>query len=375
VNRDDDRNRDQEAEIPGTLREDLRAAYGERPVVPPEVDDAILAAARWRLAAQRGRPRPGGRRTWHWLPVAAAAALILVFWTGELMKDEQPDAVPGLVALRDDADGDGRIDIRDELLLARRQEAERPAEKAAPAAGPSVAPAEGGPAAARGEAAETPRDVAAAPPTAPPAAAKKLERTPSGADGQGVAIQSRHEQAAESLAEVRAGPGDAPEVADRAGEGIDLALAEEKAADTEIPAKGRAAVTSRRAARLATAVPDTHTVVYRLVITTGGDSLAAYQVTIRDAGGRSRLVAVEGGEEAAFSRPPRRRPADPGGGETLSAFSLAADLPAGRCHVATLHLAVAGEGEPDLAVTLEVAADAAGRTIPATVGLERREGP
>ncbi len=96
-------------EAPDALRGDLAALFAPPPV-PREIDDAILAYARRELT------RPKARRVARWLAAAAAAALIAV-----VMLTRGGTA--------QDIDRNGRVDILDALVLARRIDASAPLER------------------------------------------------------------------------------------------------------------------------------------------------------------------------------------------------------------------------------------------------------
>ncbi len=108
-------------EAPRGLVDGLRAAHVGAPRVPVDVDRAVMAAARERL-------RPRRRRTvvLRWAG-AMAAAVVLVVVGVAVTRDAGPEPAPAaaaerLVAVREDLDGSGRVDILDAFWLARRIE-------------------------------------------------------------------------------------------------------------------------------------------------------------------------------------------------------------------------------------------------------------
>ncbi len=112
-----------EAELnaPDELRNDLSALYEPGVSVPPEVDQSIIRMARERLAV-RGKPRLSLR--WAWAGTAATATVILlaVFALRTPKRDlgapvNRPPAV-----MKEDFDGDGRVNILDAFALARQIE-------------------------------------------------------------------------------------------------------------------------------------------------------------------------------------------------------------------------------------------------------------
>ena len=107
-----------------------------------------------------------------------------------------------------------------------------------------------------------------------------------------------------------------------------------------------------------------------VLIDSGAEPLAAWQLEWSDPSGRASLVGIEGGEHRAFVEPARYDPrALAGGRVVLAAFSLSDDLPSGRTRVARLHLEVRG-ADPLLGeCRLVAAAGAEGRELEARVAL------
>lgn len=114
--------------LPPQLVSDLRARFGRSPT-SKRVDEAVHAAAAHRL----GRP---STRTW--LPIAGSIAAVLVaaiglaMWLSPAATQTPPSAPPprplasAQFAPPEDIDGDGRIDIRDALVIARALAAGEP---------------------------------------------------------------------------------------------------------------------------------------------------------------------------------------------------------------------------------------------------------
>jgi hypothetical protein len=100
-----------EPQIPRRLREGFSSLYGTGPAVPPEINRAILSGAR---ARHVGKNR--NRLTLRWVAgVAAAAAMLTVavrYWP--------VSSRPVVAQVAEDINGDGRVDILDAYLLARR---------------------------------------------------------------------------------------------------------------------------------------------------------------------------------------------------------------------------------------------------------------
>ncbi len=105
-------------------------------------------------------------------------------------------------------------------------------------------------------------------------------------------------------------------------------------------------------------------------IDAGAKSLAAYQFELKAPGPDVALLGVEGVPDSGFNDPPyydtraalNRR-------IVIAAFNTGSALPSGKTRVATLHLRIAGPGEPQYAATLQVAADADAKAIPATISV------
>jgi hypothetical protein len=103
--------------------------------------------------------------------------------------------------------------------------------------------------------------------------------------------------------------------------------------------------------------------------------LAAYQLEFSAPGGDVKITGIEGGEHAAFSRPPYYDPkAMQQERVIIAAFSTnkVDNLPAGKTRVATIHFQVRG-ATPEFQVKLAVAADAGGNKIPAEASAQERK--
>lgn len=104
-----------------------------------------------------------------------------------------------------------------------------------------------------------------------------------------------------------------------------------------------------------------------IVIDAKDQPLAAYQVSFAATQGDIRITSIEGGEHAAFSEPPFYDPkAIQNERAVFAGFStnLAKDLPVGRTRVATVHVEIRGNVEPEYELKLSVAATVGGETIP-----------
>jgi hypothetical protein len=118
IHRDDDQ---PELRLPSALADDLVRLYRPRIDVPAAVDEAVLNAARQRLAQVRRR-----RLVFRWATagMATAAAVALAFWAVDRTGTPKASQSPVVQAVYTaDYDQNGRIDILDAFGLARRIEA------------------------------------------------------------------------------------------------------------------------------------------------------------------------------------------------------------------------------------------------------------
>jgi hypothetical protein len=143
-----ERDRESGDEKLDALAQALRGAYCGRVDVPAEVDDAMRARMHLPLARLRRR-----RLLWLAVPAAAAATLAVALYFGSATDrstaGRAPDARAPQVSLHvppadsaplqpaidagrhtrvEDVNGDGRVDIRDALVLARKLRAGGPLE-------------------------------------------------------------------------------------------------------------------------------------------------------------------------------------------------------------------------------------------------------
>ncbi len=108
-------------------------------------------------------------------------------------------------------------------------------------------------------------------------------------------------------------------------------------------------------------------------VDTGEEPLAAYQLDLRATTGNVRIVGIEGGEHAAFADPPYYDPtAIQGDRVIIGAFSTAraGTLPVGRTRIATIHVQITGDRQPEYEAELSVAATADGGAIPGRLILD-----
>jgi len=111
-----------------------------------------------------------------------------------------------------------------------------------------------------------------------------------------------------------------------------------------------------------------------IYLDSGNKSLAAYQFELKAAAGQIKIVGVEGGQHKAFKDAPYYDPAALANDRIIiAAFNTGSELPTGRTRIATIHLQIIGEAEPDYEIKLTVAADADAKEIPAEITFEKGE--
>ena len=102
--------------------------------------------------------------------------------------------------------------------------------------------------------------------------------------------------------------------------------------------------------------------------------LAAYQFELKARTGQIKIVGVEGGAHPAFQEAPYYDPAALMNDRIIiAAFNTGSDLPHGRTRIATIHLQILGDAEPQYELKLVVAADAEGENLAAKLTLETGE--
>jgi hypothetical protein len=101
-----------EPQLPTKVSEELKSLCAPPRLIPPQVDDAILSAARAHLAVVTQS------RRWvqfpRWLAAAAVVALAAVLGSLWISNRRLPEVA------REDIDRDGRVDVLDAFALARR---------------------------------------------------------------------------------------------------------------------------------------------------------------------------------------------------------------------------------------------------------------
>ncbi len=87
-----------------------------------------------------------------------------------------------------------------------------------------------------------------------------------------------------------------------------------------------------------------------------------------------KIVGVEGGAHPAFKEAPYYDPAALMNDRIIiAAFNTGSDLPHGRTRIATIHLQILGDAEPQYELKLVTVADDNGQRIPAELNLQTGE--
>ena len=114
-------------DIPEKLAGDLRGLFAHDVAVPGDVERAILGSARRSLV---GRRRIIAIERLTAGVAAAAAAAAAVYFLAVRNPEPISKGEPVVASLAADVDGNGRVDILDAFLLARRLEASEPVSRA-----------------------------------------------------------------------------------------------------------------------------------------------------------------------------------------------------------------------------------------------------
>jgi len=112
-----------------------------------------------------------------------------------------------------------------------------------------------------------------------------------------------------------------------------------------------------------------------IYLDSGSRPLAAFQFELKAAAGQIKIVGVEGGQHAAFKEAPYYDKAALYNSNRIiiAAFNTGRELPKGRTRIATIHLQIIGDAEPDYELKLTVAADANAKEIPAKISFGKGE--
>ena len=123
-----------------------------------------------------------------------------------------------------------------------------------------------------------------------------------------------------------------------------------------------------------TAQPGVRFAPLHIYLDSGNRNLAAYQFELKAAAGQIKIVGVESSGHKAFKEAPYYDPAALAKDRIIiAAFSTGSDLPKGRTRIATIHLQIAGDVEPQYELKLIVAADADAKETPAEITFEKGE--
>ena len=111
-----------------------------------------------------------------------------------------------------------------------------------------------------------------------------------------------------------------------------------------------------------------------IYIDSGNEGLAAFQFELKAVTGQIKIVGVEGGEHVAFKQPPYYDPAALANDRIIiAAFNTSHNLPTGHSRIATIHLQIIDDIQPEYKLNLIVAANADGEDIPAKITFEKGE--
>jgi hypothetical protein len=112
----------------------------------------------------------------------------------------------------------------------------------------------------------------------------------------------------------------------------------------------------------------------QVTIDPAGQPMAAYQFELKAVRGQVRIVGIEGGEHPAFSAAPFYDPAALAQDRIIiAAYNTGDNLPSTKSRVATIHLQILGEVEPEYEIQLMVASNLEGDKIQATIACEKGE--
>ena len=126
---------------------------------------------------------------------------------------------------------------------------------------------------------------------------------------------------------------------------------------------------------ITTVQPSVRFAPLHIYLDSGSRPLAAFQFELKAAAGQIKIVGVEGGQHAAFKEAPYYDKAAlyKSNRIIIAAFNTGRELPKGRTRIATIHLQIIGDAEPDYELKLTVAADANAKEIPAKITFEKGE--
>ena len=109
-----------------------------------------------------------------------------------------------------------------------------------------------------------------------------------------------------------------------------------------------------------------------IFVDSGALPLAAYQFELQSETPGVEIVGIEGGEHAAFAKPPFYDPRAMNNNRVVvGAFSTEDNLPSGKSRVARIHVQVTGPGMKEYRAWLRTSATADGEKIPAKATIAR----
>jgi hypothetical protein len=111
-----------------------------------------------------------------------------------------------------------------------------------------------------------------------------------------------------------------------------------------------------------------------VTIDPAGQTMAAYQFELKAVRGQVKIVGVEGGEHAAFTAAPFYDPAALAQDRIIiAAYNTGDNLPNTKIRVATIHLQIVSQIEPEYEIQLMVASNLEGTPIEASIACEKGE--
>ena len=108
-------------------------------------------------------------------------------------------------------------------------------------------------------------------------------------------------------------------------------------------------------------------------VQTGNEPIAAYQLDLQAAKGNVTIVGIEGGDADVFAAPPFYDPLAIQNDRVIIAYFSTANLnalPSGKVRIATIHVQINGDVEPEYDAKLNIAATVDGKPIDAELLLE-----
>jgi len=112
---------------------------------------------------------------------------------------------------------------------------------------------------------------------------------------------------------------------------------------------------------------------YDILIDSGAEPLAAYQIELKDTQSHARIVGIEGGEPGPYNEAPHYDPKAIQAERVIIGAFTTANAPTGKVRVARLHIMAEG-GTPDFATTITTAAPH-GRAFTATLTIQPTSKP